>query len=71
MYVADCGLAFNKTKYFENGNWTHIREYIKLNTPGKKDGIIKVWVDCVQKFFYDEVIYRSKYSVGINGFSVG
>lgn len=30
---------------FEPGNWYRVETEIKLNTPGKKDGIARVWVD--------------------------
>jgi len=32
-------------RYFEPGTWHRIENYIKINTPGQYDGIIKGWFD--------------------------
>ena len=32
-------------RYFEPGKWHHVENYVKMNTPGKHDGIIKGWFD--------------------------
>ena len=67
---AGCGLGFNKTRYFEKGNWTHIKQYVKMNTVGKKDGVLKVWVNGNLKVNFSKMIYRTKNSIGIDSFSV-
>lgn len=41
-----------------------------MNTPGKKDGFIQVWVDGNLKVDYRKVIYRTKSSLGIDSFSI-
>jgi hypothetical protein len=33
------------TKGFKAGKWHRLRQYVKLNTPGVSDGILKVWLD--------------------------
>ena len=55
-------------KYFEKGKWTHLRQKIQLNTPGKNDGILQIWVNGVKKVYYNKMNFRTKNSVGINGF---
>jgi hypothetical protein len=32
-------------RYFQPGKWHHIENYVKMNTPGKHDGIIRGWFD--------------------------
>lgn len=29
----------------QKGKWQQIKTYVKLNSPGKRDGIIKTWLD--------------------------
>jgi hypothetical protein len=31
--------------YLEKNRWYCVEQYLKLNTPGVKDGIMKVWID--------------------------
>lgn len=68
--VAGCGLAYNQQAYFTRNKWTKIREYVKLNTPGRNDGILRVWVNDVKKIDYAKMNYRTKSSIGVNGFVV-
>jgi hypothetical protein len=42
------GLVHGKTPIFsaaESGRWVCVESHIKLNTPGKKDGVFELWVD--------------------------
>lgn len=64
-------MAFNKTQYFQRGEWTHIKQYVKMNTIGQKDGILKVWVNDKLKANYTKMIYRTKQNLGIDSFVVG
>lgn len=66
--TAGCGLGFNQTRYFERNKWTQIKEHIKLNTPGKNDGVLQVWVNGDKKIDYRKMNFRTKLSVGIKGF---
>jgi len=34
-----------KRGYLENNRWYCIEQYVKMNTPGKNDGILRGWVD--------------------------
>lgn len=35
----------DKLGHLENNRWYCIEQYVKMNTPGKKDGILRGWVD--------------------------
>ena len=35
----------DKLGYLENNRWYCIEQYVKMNTPGKNDGILRGWVD--------------------------
>lgn len=67
---ARCGLAFNQTRYFEKNKWNTVKEYVKMNTPGRSDGILQVWVNGVKKVDYRKMIWRSKTTVGVKGITV-
>jgi len=36
------------TGLLENNRWYSVEQYVKLNTPGAKDGIFRAWIDGVQ-----------------------
>ena len=67
---ADCGLGWAQQNYFQRNKWHKVRQNIKLNNPGKNDGVIQVWVNGEKKAFYSKMNYRTKESVGIEGFTV-
>lgn len=35
----------DKPAYFKPGTWHCVETYIRMNTPGKKDGVIRSWLD--------------------------
>ena len=70
LNLAGCGIAFNQTKYFERGQWTHVKQYVKMNTVGKKDGILKAWINGQMKANYTKMIYRTRATLGIDSFVV-
>ena len=47
--------AFN----FTAGDWTHLRQNVVLNTPGKNDGMFMLFVDGRPKINRTDVIYRN------------
>lgn len=61
------GFPFNETAYFTKNQWYKIKEYIELNTPGKPDGVLKVWVNGERKVNYNKIIWRKYDSVKISG----
>ncbi|XP_041378355.1 uncharacterized protein LOC121390574 [Gigantopelta aegis] len=52
---------------FRRGEWQNIAQYVKLNTPGRTDGVIRVWFN--HKLVYEEenVSIRQTDSVKIDG----
>jgi hypothetical protein len=44
--------------YLENNRWYSIEQYIKLNTPGEKDGILRAWVDGRPAFEKTDIRFR-------------
>lgn len=53
--------------YFRRGQWQNIAQYIHLNTPGSKDGYIKVFMNREQVFNVTDVTFRTDYTVNISG----
>jgi hypothetical protein len=49
-----------------SGQWDKIKLYVRLNTPGSSDGIVKLWVNDVLKLYYNNVNIRQNTSYGIN-----
>lgn len=44
--------------FLENNRWYAIEHYVKMNTPGRNDGIYKVWLDGRLVFEKTDVRYR-------------
>ena len=44
--------------FLENNRWYSIEQYLKLNTPGKKDGILRAWVDGQLAFEKTDIRFR-------------
>ena len=70
MIIGACGWGYNKTKHFERGKWTKLKQYIKLNTPGKNNGVLRVWVNDQMKVNYAKVKFRITSNVTINRFVI-
>lgn len=51
---------------FNDGNWHTITHYIRMDTPGKKDGILQAWVDNVPYLSLSNVRLRDDASYGID-----
>lgn len=47
------------------GRWYAIEQYLKLNTPGKKDGILTVWVDGKKIFDRNNLHFRDTQALKI------
>lgn len=83
--MKDLGLFFNgrpvgfdwgnitSTRTFERGRWYAIEYQVFLNTPGLKDGFVKLWVDGVQVASKTGLNIRGKggYDVKLNRVRVG
>jgi hypothetical protein len=45
QYGAEWVWEKDRLGYLENNRWYAIEQYAKMNTPGKRDGILRAWVD--------------------------
>ncbi|CAF0984409.1 unnamed protein product [Brachionus calyciflorus] len=55
----DWGYGIGGSKYFDKDRWIKIKQLVKLNTPGRQDGRLTIWVDNVQKFDFAKMVYRT------------
>ncbi len=46
--------------YLQKNRWYSIEQYVKLNTPGRKDGIIQAWVDGRPAFEKTDIRFRTE-----------
>ncbi|GAA5862733.1 hypothetical protein JCM8547_003529 [Rhodosporidiobolus lusitaniae] len=44
---------------FKRGGWTTVKQRVRMNTPGKADGGVEIWVDGVLVLKNDEVAFRT------------
>lgn len=44
--------------YLENNRWYCVEHHVKLNTPGRKDGILRGWIDGRPAFEKNDLRYR-------------
>ena len=44
--------------FLENNRWYSIEQYLKMNTPGRKDGILKAWIDGRLAFEKRDIRFR-------------
>ena len=44
--------------FLENNRWYSIEQFLKINTPGKKDGILRAWVDGRLAFEKTDIRFR-------------
>lgn len=60
--VGDYGSAWLWTKgynaYVANNQWYCVEQYLKMNTPGQNDGIIKAWIDGRLAFEKTDIRFR-------------
>lgn len=54
--VGGCGMGIGGQ--LENDRWYRVETYVKMNTPGQSDGIIRAWVDGVLSYQKTNMIFR-------------
>ena len=63
-YAADTGAGYgaitSMNSVFKAGLWYVIEQYVKLNTPGKADGVGKVWINGQLAWSSDRVRWRDR-----------
>ena len=55
-----CGEDWLWSKKVQSNKWHHIRMWVKLNTPGQKNGEFKAWLDGKQVLHRTGIPYRYK-----------
>jgi hypothetical protein len=45
--------------YLKRNRWYCIEQYVKMNTPGVKDGVMRAWVDGMLAFEKTDIRYRT------------
>jgi hypothetical protein len=53
---------------FEPGRWYTVEHHIKMNTPGKSDGVIEGWLDGQLALRETHILFRDIPSLGIDAF---
>jgi hypothetical protein len=70
IYAADTGAGYGQIRSmnttFKAGLWYVIEQYVKLNEPGKSDGIGKVWINGKLAWESDTVRYRDQAASRMN-----
>eukprot|EP00121_Abeoforma_whisleri_P016594 Awhi_evm1s15219 len=62
-----CSFAKTTTYKLVPDKWIYVEQRVKLNTPGKTNGVYQLKVDGVQRGYSDEVVYRTTSDLGIGG----
>jgi hypothetical protein len=52
------GWNLGSTGLLEKKRWYALEQFVKLNTPGKEDGVLRVWIDGMLAFEKADVRYR-------------
>ncbi len=49
----------------KNNQWYSVEQYVRLNTPGKADGVLKAWVDGYLVLEKTDIVFRHSYALKI------
>ena len=60
MDMGHWGSEYDWKINIERGVWTKIEMYVRVNTPGKRDGIIRGWVDGALAFEKSDLGFRAE-----------
>lgn len=52
---------------FPTGVWVEMQQHVRLNTPGRADGLVEVWLNGVQVFAQTGLTFRSTLSLRVDG----
>lgn len=59
------GWNLGPTGRLENGRWYAIEQYVRMNTPGKRDGVFRAWIDGWLAFERTNIRFRDIDSIRI------
>jgi hypothetical protein len=54
--IGSCGIGIGGQ--LENDRWYRVETYVKMNTPGQSDGVVRAWVDGVLSYQKTNMIFR-------------
>lgn len=52
---------------FKQGGWTTIKQLVKVNTVGKKDGILKIWANGKLVISFGKMVWRNNDKINLQG----
>lgn len=58
VYGTTWGWGLGKTGALEKNRWYSVEQYVKMNTPGKADGVLRAWIDGEPAFENTQLRYR-------------
>ena len=62
------GLSIDRGAWvYPRGQWVHMEEEVVLNTPGRPDGQLRVWVDGELRLSHEDIVFRTSSRLGIDG----
>ena len=66
--TSKCGVDITFIRGIEKDKWYTLRQYVKLNTPGQRNGVLKMYVDGKLMLEKNDILYRKagKGNVKIN-----
>ncbi len=67
-YGVDIALNHPELFYFEPGVWYTLKQYVKMNDPERRNGVIKVWVDDEAVLDYRFAKFRTTENLAIDLF---
>ncbi|NIC06895.1 polysaccharide lyase [Billgrantia bachuensis] len=53
--------------YFPPGRWVNVEQEVILNTPGEKNGVVRLWIDGWPVLEQRNLVYRTTPDLGIDG----
>ena len=68
MWGQDFFWSLGGQRFFRPGTWHKVEQRIKMNTPGKRDGIIEAWFDGEQALKIVNMCFRDIPELAIDGF---
>jgi hypothetical protein len=58
VYGTTWGWGLGKTGALEKNRWYSVEQYVKMNTPGKADGVLRAWIDGELAFENTQLRFR-------------
>lgn len=66
----DYGMSLGRGTFrFAAGKWTHVRQVLTMNTPGKQDGRIVLYANNKKVFTQKNVVFRTNSAGRVSGIS--